>query len=57
MKKRYFKKPNNTIIIVGPQHDIKSLDEIFVECDADGNELKKEKPKVKPKASKKKEGE
>ena len=50
MKKRYFKKPNNTIIIVGPQHDIKSLEERFVECDKDGKELKKVAKKAKKKA-------
>ena len=54
---KYFKKPNGVVIEVTSSHDLASLKERFVECDADGNELKKEKPKVKPKASKKKEGE
>lgn len=50
---RYFKKPNGTIIELQPQHDVKSLEDRFVECDVDGKELKKEKPKAK-KSSKKK---
>lgn len=50
---RYFKKPNGTIIQFGSHHDIKSLEERFVECDIKGNEIKKEKPKkVKKKAGK-----
>ncbi len=50
----YFKKPNGTIIVVQQQHDINSLRERFVECDKDGNEIKKEAPKPKKKSSKKK---
>ena len=52
---KYFKKPNGVIIEVEPNHDINSLKDRFVECDADGKELKKEKPakkKIKKKASK-----
>ena len=48
----YFKKPNGVIIEADSNHDLKSLKERFTECDANGNEIKKEKPK---KASKKKE--
>ena len=48
----YFKKPNGVIIEADSNHDLKSLKERFTECDADGNEIKAEKPK---KASKKKE--
>ncbi len=50
----YFKKPNGTIIVVQQQHDINSLRERFVECDKEGNEIKKEVPKAKKKSSKKK---
>ena len=49
---RYFKKPNGTLIALQSHHDLDSLKSRFVECDANGKELKKEKPK--PKASKKK---
>ena len=48
----YFKKQNGIIIEANSNHDLDSLKERFTECDANGNELKKEKPK---KASKKKE--
>ena len=51
---RYFKKSNGTIIKATINHDLESLKSRFTECDAKGNELKKEKPK--PKASKKKVG-
>ena len=51
----FFKKANGIIFKVMPNHDIESLKARFVECDAEGNEIKKEKPKAKPKA-KKKEG-
>ena len=50
---RYFKKPNGTIIELQPQHDVKSLEDRFVECDVDGKELKKEAKKSKPKPNKK----
>ena len=49
---RYFKKSNGRIIKATINHDLESLKSRFTECDANGNELKKEKPK----ASKKKEG-
>ena len=58
---RYFKKPRdkfkvgNTDKIVRYDfrfHDIESFEERFIECDANGNEIKP-KPKAKPKSSKK----
>ena len=52
MSKRYFKKSNGTIIQATINHDLESLKSRFVECDIDGNEIKKEKPKK----SKKKAG-
>ena len=51
---RYFKKSNGVIIEAQPQHDIKSLEDRFIECDVDGKELKKDKPKAEKKSSKKK---
>ena len=42
---RYFKKSNGVIIEAQPQHDIKSLESRFTECDVNGEELKKEAPK------------
>ena len=54
MAERYFKKPNGVIIVAGVQHDIKSLEDRFIECDVDGKELKKDKPKAEKKSSKKK---
>ena len=48
----YFKKANGLVYKITPNHDLKSLEERFTICDADGNEIKEEKPK---KASKKKE--
>ena len=50
---RYFKKADGTIIQVNSNHDIDSLKARFEECDANGNAIKKEKPKAKPKAKKK----
>ena len=47
---RYFKKLDGTIIKATINHDLESLKSRFTECDVDGKELKKEKPK----ASKKK---
>ena len=47
---RYFKKSSGTIIKATINHDLESLKSRFTECDVDGKELKKEKPK----ASKKK---
>ena len=52
----FFKKPNGVVFKVMPNHDIESLKARFEECDANGNAIKKEKPKAKPKASKKKVG-
>ena len=51
---RYFKKSNGVIIKASSNHDIASLESRFVECDASGNEIKKEAPKPKKKSSKKK---
>ena len=51
---RYFKKPNGVIIEAQPNHNIASLKDRFTECDANGKELKKDKPKVEKKSSKKK---
>ena len=51
---KYFKKSNGVIIEATSNHDLESLKARFIECDAEGNEIKKEKPK--PKKSKKKEG-
>ena len=48
----YFKKQIGIIIEANSNHDLDSLKERFIECDANGNESKEEKPK---KASKKKE--
>tara|TARA_R100001594_G_scaffold36158_2_gene65730 strand:+ start:659 stop:844 length:186 start_codon:yes stop_codon:yes gene_type:complete len=55
MADQFFKKPNGVIIKVIPTHDIDSLKDRFIECDAKGNEIKKEKPKAKPKKKAKKE--
>ena len=38
---KFFKKNNGTIIKVGPQHDLDSLKDRFIECDKNGKELKK----------------
>ena len=56
MAERYFKKPNGDVIKSPENQDsvnLKSWEDRFTECDADGKELKKEKPKAK-KTSKKK---
>mgnify|MGYP004453682763 CR=1 FL=1 len=50
---KYFRKNNGTIIEATGNHDLASLKERFAECNADGSDLKKEKPKPK---TKKKEG-
>ena len=52
MSERYFKKSTGVIIKVQPTHDIKSLEERFVECDKGGKEIKKEKKVAKTKAKK-----
>ena len=54
MAERYFKKPNGVIVEAQSNHNISSLEDRFIECDVDGKELKKEKPKVEKKSSKKK---
>ena len=54
MVERYFKKADGTIIKLQSNHDIKSLEDRFTECSANGEELKKETPKPKNKSSKKK---
>ena len=41
MADRYFLKPNGVVIQALPTHDIKSLEDRFVECGADGKEIKK----------------
>tara|TARA_R100000808_G_C2127197_1_gene137207 strand:- start:606 stop:773 length:168 start_codon:yes stop_codon:yes gene_type:complete len=51
--KRFFKKANGVIIEASANHDMESLKARFEECDAEGNEIKKEKPKAKPKSKKK----
>ena len=51
---RYFKKASGVVIVASPNHDMASLESRFTECDAKGNELKKEAPKPKKKSSKKK---
>ena len=51
---KYFKKPNGVVIEATPSHDLDSLKERFVECDANGKPIKVEK-KVDKKPSKKKE--
>lgn len=48
-----FKKPSGVVFQVKPNHDLNSLKERFVECDVNGNEIKKE---AKPKKEKKKVG-
>jgi len=50
---KYFLKPNGVVIVVLPNHDIESLKDRFIECDANGKEIKKEKKASKPKAKKK----
>ena len=47
---QYFKKPNGSIIKFTSNLDIESLKSRFIECDENGNEIKKEE---KPKKSKK----
>ena len=46
---KFFKKPNGMVYKVMPNHDIESLKARFEECDANGNAIKKEKPKAKAK--------
>ena len=49
---RFFKKGNGTIIIANSNHDIKSLEDRFEECDENGGEIKKVVKKVAKKAKK-----
>ena len=49
---KYFKKPNGAIIEVTPEHDLASLKDRFVECDAGGKEIKKVAKKEAKKAKK-----
>ena len=49
---QYFKKPNGAIIEVTPEHDLASLKDRFVACDAGGKEIKKTVKKEKKKAKK-----
>ena len=56
MEDRYFKRPNGDVIKL--QSDIsantlKSWEDRFVECNAEGKEIKKETKVSKPKAKKK----
>ena len=44
---KYFKKPNGVVIEATSDHNVASLISRFTECDANGKELKKEKPKAK----------
>lgn len=55
MEDLYFKKLNGVIIKATPAHDLDSLKSRFLQCDANGNEIKedkKPKAKAKKKASK-----
>ena len=49
---RFFKKGNGSIIQANANHDIKSLEDRFEECDANGDKIKKEVKKVAKKAKK-----
>ena len=51
--KLYFKKANGNVYEVMPNHDLNSLKDRFTMCDANGNEIKEEKPKKAKKESKK----
>ena len=42
---KYFKKHNGVVIEAKENHNLASLEDRFTECDANGNELKKEAPK------------
>lgn len=47
---KYFKKPNGIVIEFNAgTHDLASLKSRFQECDANGKDLKKDKPKAKKK--------
>jgi len=49
---RFFKKGNGIIIKATDNHDIQSLEDRFMECDENGQEIKKEVKKVAKKAKK-----
>ena len=49
---RFFKKGNGSIIQANANHDIKSLEDRFEECDSNGDKIKKEVKKVAKKAKK-----
>ena len=44
--KRFFKKASGMIIEANDNHDIKSLEDRFEECDENGGKIKKEVKKV-----------
>ena len=46
---KFFKKPSGVVFQVKPNHDLNSLKERFVECDVNGNEIKKESKRKKKK--------
>ena len=50
--KRFFKKGSGMIIEANDNHDIKSLEDRFEECDENGGKFKKEVKKVVKKAKK-----
>jgi len=50
--KRFFKKASGMIFEANANHDIKSLEDRFEECDENGGEIKKEIKKVAKKAKK-----
>ena len=50
--KRFFKKASGMIIEANANHDIKSLEDRFEECDENGGEIKKVVKKVAKKAKK-----
>ena len=49
---KYFKKPSGIIIEATDNHDISSLKDRFIECDADGKEIKKATKKATKKGDK-----
>ena len=50
--KRFFKKASGMIFEANANHDIKSLEDRFTECDESGKEIKKAVKKVAKKAKK-----
>ena len=50
--KRFFKKASGMIFEANANHDIKSLEDRFEECDENGGEIKKVVKKVAKKAKK-----